>query len=209
MKAFRVLCVSLLAALSIVVVGAGPSWACSCVGGDAAEFVGRATVVVSGTVTDAVPPEGAMTSSLDPTTYAVDVDQVFKGEAGQTLQVLSPVSGASCGLEGIEPGRRYVVFASHQSMEGNDAEHLWANLCGGTAPATPSFVADVERVTGPGAAPATAEAAGTAYASALQLAADEDPDEPRLAGLAGPLGVVAGLSLVLLTVPLWVRLLRR
>lgn len=203
MSAFRVLCASLFAALSIVVVGAGPSFACSCVGGDAAEYAGRATVVVSGTVTDVVPPASAKEmSSLDPATYVLDVDQVFKGKSGTTLEVLSPNSGASCGLENVVPGRRYVVFASHQSMEGADADHLWANLCGGTGPATPELLAAVEEATGP---PTTA-----AYRSELAVtfdeATDEQPaDDDVLADWALPIGLVAGGSLVLLTAALWVR----
>lgn len=209
MRAFRVLCASLFAALSIVVVGAGPSFACSCVSGDAAEYAGRATVVVSGTVTDVVPPpKAAMMSSLDPATYVVAVDQVFKGEAPATLEVLSPNSGASCGLEGIEPGRRYVVFASHQSMEGHDADHLWANLCGGTGPATPKLLAAVEGATGP----------PSAYQSTLAVTFDEPSDAPSddqpgeddwLADWALPVGLVAGGALVLLTLGLWIRQVAR
>jgi hypothetical protein len=201
MRAFRVLCAALFAALSIVVVGAGPSFACSCVSGDAAEHAGRATVVVSGTVTDVdPPPKGAMMSSTDPATYTVDVDQVFKGEAGSTLEVLSPVSGASCGLEGVEPGRRYVVFASHESMEGADADHLWANLCGGTGPATPKLLAAVEEATGP----------PSAYRSTLAVTFDEPTDDQPadddfLADWALPIGLAAGGALVLLTVALWIR----
>ena len=205
MRAFRVLCASLFAALSIVVVGAGPSFACSCVSGDAAEHAGRATVVVSGTVTDVVPPpKAAMMSSMDPATYVVAVDQVFKGDTGQTLEVLSPVSGASCGLEGIEPGRRYVVFASHQSMEGRDADHLWANLCGGTGPATPKLLAAVEEATGP----------PTAYQSTLAVTFDEPTDDQPgeddwLADWALPVGLVAGGALALLTLALWIRQVSR
>jgi len=203
MRAFRVLFAAVVAALSIVVVGAGPSFACSCVAGDAAEHAGRATVVVSGTVTDVVPPpKQKVMSSMDPATYVVDVDQVFKGEAGQTLEVLSPNGGASCGLEGVEPGRRYVLFASHQSMEGKDSDHLWANLCGGTGPATPKLLAEVEEATG---APTT-----VAYRSELQVAFDEPTDDQAadddvLAEWALPIGLVAGGSLVLLTAVLWVR----
>lgn len=204
MRAFRVLCASLFAALSIVVVGAGPSFACSCVADDAAGHVEGATVVVSGTVTDVVPPPSTkVMSSLDPATYVVDVDQVFKGQADQTVEVLSPNSGASCGLENVEPGRRYVVFASHQSMEGADTDHLWANLCGGTGPATPELLAAVEDVTGP---PTTA----AAYQSELEVTFDEPTDEQPaeddvLAAWALPIGLVAGGSLVLLTAALWVR----
>lgn len=203
MRVPRVLCASLFAALSIVVVGAGPSFACSCVTAEAAAHVGGATVVVSGTVTDVVPPRSTkVMSSMDPATYIVEVDQVFKGQAGPTVEVLSPNSGASCGLENVAPGRRYVVFASHQSMEGTDTDHLWANLCGGTGPATPELLAAVEEATGP---PTTA-----AYESELAVTFDEPTDEQPadddvLADWALPIGLVAGGSLVLLTAALWVR----
>lgn len=203
MRVPRVLCASLFAALSIVVVGAGPSFACSCVTAEAAAHVGGATVVVSGTVTDVVPPRSTkVMSSMDPATYIVEVDQVFKGQAGPTVEVLSPNSGASCGLENVVPGRRYVVFASHQSMEGTDTDHLWANLCGGTGPATPELLAAVEEATGP---PTTA-----AYESELAVTFDEPTDEQPadddvLADWALPIGLVAGGSLVLLTAALWVR----
>lgn len=203
MRVARMLCAALFAALSIVVVGAGPSFACSCVMADAAAHVDGATVVVSGTVTDVVPPPSTKEmSSLDPATYVVDVDQVFKGQAGPTVEVLSPNSGASCGLENVVPGRRYVVFASHQSMEGADADHLWANLCGGTSPATPELLAEIEATTGP---PTTA-----AYRSELAVTFDETTDDQPadddvLADWALPIGLVAGGSLVLLTAALWVR----
>ena len=112
---------------------------------DTATHVKRADVVVTGTVTDVV-----SLSSQRATGYVVDVDRVFKGEAGSTLEVLSEGSGASCGLENVKPGRRYVMFAGHQTIEGNDSERLWANLCGGTGPATPKLVAAVESATGTG-----------------------------------------------------------
>jgi hypothetical protein len=203
MRALRALFAAVLVALSLLVVGAAPSFACSCVMSDAAGHVDGAGVVVSGTVTDVVPPpERAVMSSMDPATYVVDVDQVFKGEAGPTVEVLSPNSGASCGLENVKAGRRYVVFASHQSMQGNDPDRLWANLCGGTGPATPRLLAAVEEVTG---APTTA-----AYGSELTVTFDEPTDEQPseddwLAGWALPIGLAAGGSLVLLTAALWVR----
>jgi hypothetical protein len=207
MRALRVLFAGVVAALSIVVVGAAPSFACSCAGGGAADFVGRAGVVVSGTVTDVLAPsERRVMSSMDPATYVVDVDQVFKGESGSTLEVLSPNSGASCGLEDVEPGGRYVVFASHQSMEGHDPEHLWANLCGGTGPATPKLLAAVEDVTGPPATGAVTTAYGSELTISFDAATDQQPsDDDWLAGWALPIGLVAGGSLVLLTGALWVR----
>jgi hypothetical protein len=208
MRALRVLFAAVVAALSIVVVGAGPSFACSCVSGDVADFAGRATDVVSGTVTDVVPPPSQKRmSSLDPATYVVKVDRVFKGEAGPTIEVLSPNSGASCGLEHVEPGRRYVVFASHQSMQGKDSDHLWANLCGGTGPATPELVAAVEEATGDGTVPASDEPTGTAYESDLTITMDDAQPaaDDVLADWALPIGLAAGASLLLLTGALWVR----
>lgn len=211
MRSVRTFCAALFAALSIVVFGAGPSFACSCVSRDAAAFVDSAEVVVSGTVIEVVPPPSkAVMSSMDPATYHLTVDTVYKGDVGTDLLVLSPNSGASCGLENIEPGRRYVVFASHQSMQGRDADNLWADLCGGTAPASPAFVSAVETAAGGGAPPSVVQANGAAYESDLTVAMDDndDGDGDDLAGWAWPLGLVAGASLVLLTGALWVRYLR-
>jgi hypothetical protein len=188
MKAFRTLCAALVTAVSLVVVGAGPSWACSCAVVDTAGHVSGADVVLLGTLTEA-----------DPGTYHVDVARVLKGTSGPQAQIRSADNGASCGLEGMEPGRRYVFFAVHGGGEGASSDALWANLCGGTGPATGSLVAEVEKLT-----------EGTAYTSDVQMTLDDEtPRDLWLTDLAWPLAVVAGASLLLLTVPLWVRLLRR
>jgi hypothetical protein len=211
MKAFRTLGAALVAALSLVVVGAGPSWACSCAVVDTAGHVSGADVVLVGTLTEVdPPPKRAVMSSTDPASFHVDVERVLKGTSGPQAQIRSANSGASCGLEGMEPGRRYVFFAVYGGGEGGPPDALWANLCGGTGRATASLVAEVEKLTGAGAAPGSAEAEGAAYTSDLQLAVDEEePQDLWLTDYAWPLGVVAGASLLLLTVPLWVRLLRR
>lgn len=204
MRALRALCAALVAALSIVVVGAGPSFACSCATADTAQHVDWADVVVAGTVVDVVPPrQKPIMSSMDPVTYVVDVDRVFRGEAGSRVEVLSPSSGASCGLENVEVGRRYVVFAAHQSVEGKDAEHLWASLCGGTDRARPDLVTAVELVTGEGVPPAPDS---DADGSDLGLTFDPPAEPPLGAGWAWPLALVAGGGLVLLTGALWLRL---
>lgn len=181
---------ALVGALWLVVVTAAPSSACSCAGADTAGYVDRADVVLVGVVTDRQgPPLRPVMSSGDPATYTVEVDRVFKGEARPTTYVLSADSGASCGLEGIEEGGRYVVFADRSGDE------LWASLCGGTAAADPALVAEVEAVTGP--------------------ALDPDPDaEPTVrptvgAGLAVPVAAASGLALLLLGGVLWLRLLLR
>ena len=80
-------------------------------------------------------------------TYRFAVGEVFRGRAATTTWVRSAASGASCGLEGLEPGREYVVFAQARG------DALWAGLCDGTAEATGDLVAGVEQVSGTGRPP--------------------------------------------------------
>ena len=77
---------------------------------------------------------------------------MFKGSASQTQSVLSPVSGASCGLEitGIPPGApegRFVVFAN-DTVEGDEWNYpggnLIAHLCGGTRSADEPLALSVD-----------------------------------------------------------------
>lgn len=190
MRLLRVLLAALTGAVALVVLPAAPSSACSCVQGTPQEYVDSADVVVLGTVTDRQgPPLRPVMSSGDPATYTVQVEQVFKGDVPPTAYVLSADSGASCGLEGVEEGGRYVVFADRSGGE------LWASLCGGTAPADPRLLDEVVAASGPPQAP--------------------DPRaEPTIrptagAGLALPVAVAGGLALVLLAGALWARLLLR
>lgn len=190
MRLLRVLLAALAGAVALVVLPAAPSFACSCAAASTAEQVERADVVMLGTVTDRQgPPLRPVMSSGDPATYTIEVEQVFKGEVPPTASVLSADSGASCGLEGVEEGSRYVVFADRSGGE------LWAGLCGGTAAAGAAFVADVQTAAGPPGPP--------------------DPDaeptvRPAVGGeLALPVAAAAGIGLVLLAGLLWLRLLLR
>ena len=179
----RILFAALVAGAGLVLLTPTQAYACSCVGGDAEQFTEWADVVFTGTAVDyAPPPEQPMMSSSDPATYTFDVDTVFKGSAAPTTQVRSAWSGASCGLENIEVGTEYVVFAAPQSSRGRGNGELWANLCGGTARASQNYVADVEAVTGPGeppepavaepaaAEPAAAEETGRSTATTIAIA---------------------------------------
>jgi hypothetical protein len=111
------------------------------------DLVARADVVLRGTLE--APPSGprVLRRSDDPVTYRFAVAEVFRGAAPTTTLVSSAASGASCGLEGLEPGREYVVFAQVRG------DALEAGLCGGTASAGSGLVADVEQLTGPGQPP--------------------------------------------------------
>lgn len=215
MRTLRLLLGSLLAgvlgALSLVVLTASPSFACSCAAAGTAQYVDGASVVLTGTVTDTEPPpKRPVMSSGDPVTYTVDVEEWFKGERSDPVEVLSAMDGASCGLEGVRAGQRYVVFAS----ESRDGE-LWASLCGGTAPWSADLEADVVAATGPGAPSAddtddTADPPGVVTAG-VETAESPEADPPAAKGgfIAVPVAIAAGAGLVLLAGLLWMRLLLR
>lgn len=148
LRLLRAALVTLVAATVLVVLPSGPASACSCVGGDARDFVDWADLVVAGTVADRDVSGGFLGRGGDTATYTVEVDRVYEGDATQTMEISSSAGGASCGLEYVEEGGRYVVFADRR----RDGEH-WASLCGGTAPASDRLVAQVEQLLGPGDAP--------------------------------------------------------
>ncbi len=139
----------LVSGASLVTWGAGPALACSCAYQHMPEFVDGADEIFAGTLTGTSgPPERGVVSSTDPITYAVEVDAVYRGDVGSVAYFESAMSGASCGLEGMEVDRRYLVFVS------TDGSERAATSCGGTAPATPGRVDAIERLTGAPAEPA-------------------------------------------------------
>ena len=143
MNPVRVLLAALLGVAAVAVVGP-PAHACSCAEVGVPAHVRSADVVLLATVTRIEePPLRRIMSSGDPRTYHLDVDTVFEGRAAG--EVRSAMSGASCGLEGIVEGDRYLIFAEDRDQDG-----LWAGLCGGTSPVTPALVRRVVAVTGPG-----------------------------------------------------------
>lgn len=85
----------------------------------------------------AAPPQRAVMSSADPATWTFEVSEVYKGEAARTQEVVSEVSGASCGLE-IPHRGEFLVFAElEHPMDSPTGQYvgdgqLYAGLCGGT-----------------------------------------------------------------------------
>lgn len=101
--------------------------ACSCAIGTAEEYAGYADLVAKGTVVGVEVPENPA-SSADDATYTLELTEVWKGEPTPTIAVLSAISGASCGIEGIAEGMTITVFARRD-------EGAWhTNLCSGTGP---------------------------------------------------------------------------
>jgi hypothetical protein len=181
----RLLLAALLGAAGLVLFTPAAAHACSCVGGDVAAYADRADVVFTGTLVEVTPPPARLSwSSGDPATYSFDVERVHQGDIGPSTEVRSAVSGASCGLEGMQTGSRYVVFATLD-------DGLWANLCGGTDLVRPGVVRRLERAVGPARAPASDP-------PALVVGSVGSPGPPgppglALAGAGGLLATVAGL----------------
>jgi hypothetical protein len=157
MKRWRVPVSALLATMVagcglVLLVPAPPASACSCVAGGPADYADWADAVFLGTLIDPPvdpPADAPAPASSDPAVYTFEVETVFEGEVGATAAVESARFGASCGLEGLRVGARYLMF----TQVGRRADELSATLCGGSQLAKPGLVRRVEALTGSGTAP--------------------------------------------------------
>ena len=183
-----------------VVLGASPAQACSCAGGTTAEFTERADAVFTGRLVSRDVPRELRTSA-DPALHVFAVDAVAKGAVSERQEVLSPASGASCGLELTGEGT-VVVFATRTAdpyinASGPELEddQYYAYLCDGSAPLT----AELEAELGPlqPAAPATEAATPVEPRAAATTAPDRDGPTPALLVLAGG-AVLLGAGALLL-----------
>lgn len=114
-----------------VVVTATAASACSCAFSEPEELVAMADVIVTGTVSDI--DGSGWASGTDPVWYTLDVDEVFQGEATATMVFSSAADGASCGLENVRAGTRYVVFLTDGSSQlPHVSDGLTSSLCSGT-----------------------------------------------------------------------------
>jgi hypothetical protein len=188
---------TVLAGLLLVLagwVGAAPASACSCVGGTTEEFFARADAVFTGTLLRRDPPErnGRLGSSTDPALHVFAVDRALKGTVRDEQGVLSPDSGASCGLE-LSGSGPFVVFAGRSTDLGGMSfatladDQYAAYLCGGTAPLTPGLEAELQAL-----APATDPVPAAAPSPVGTTAAEAGPGllVPAIVG-AGGLAVLA------------------
>lgn len=186
---------------ALVVLGASPAQACSCAGGTTAEFTERADAVFTGRLVSREEPRELRTSA-DPALHVFSVDAVAKGAVSERQEVLSPVSGASCGLE-LRGDGPVVVFATrtadpHLSASGPELEddQYYAYLCDGSAPLTPELAAEL----GPlqPAAPATVPVTPVEPRAAAATAPDRDGPAPALLVLGGGAVLLGAGALVLL-----------
>jgi hypothetical protein len=139
----------LLAVLVLLLAGwlaPHPAAACSCTGGTTAEHASRADAVFVGRLLSR--DVAGDSSSTDPALHVFAVETVWKGSAHAEQGVVSASSGASCGLE-LSGNGPFLVFATRPA--GASDGPLSADLCGGTAPWTPSLQAELASLAATGA----------------------------------------------------------
>jgi hypothetical protein len=193
--AVTLLLTALVATAGLLV--ATPASACSCVGGTTQEFLDRADAVFTGRLLSREEPRDLFASSADPAVHLFAVDVVVKGEVREPQEVLSPVSGATCGLE-IAGAGPFVVFATRSTELGYEQfttledDQYAAFLCGGTAPLTPALEAELRSLAGPLPSPSA-----TPLASPAPRAAETPTDGPSL--LVPAVAGIGGLALTLVT----------
>ncbi|WP_341924473.1 hypothetical protein [Nocardioides psychrotolerans] len=184
-RALTSLLVALLAAVlalaGLVLVGA-PAQACSCAMEGPRGAIDRADAVFAAAVLDRSVDGRGLAS------YDVRVQRVYKGEPVGDVVVTSSASGASCGLEGVSPGRTqlFLVTGSGSAYAGN--------LCLGFGVSE----GDARRLLGP-PAESTAAVAPTPPGAVtdgggIGVRVDDDPRWPWVLG--------GGLGLVLLVLAL-------
>ena len=149
---------------------AEPAWACSCESRSDEAAIAHADAAFSGTLVE-TSITGDVVGSDHPERFVFDVRDVFKGEVRATQTVVTPVDGASCGLEISGPGLHLVfAFDSSQMTSGARAGELYSDLCSGTRPLaggglavdvapTPPIAAGNAPETSPPVTPAVLEAA--------------------------------------------------
>lgn len=175
-KSARLLLASAVLGAGILAVPAAPTaCACSCAPLTTAEAVQRADLVVHVTI-DTVP---ASNTSAAEVTYTGRVVSTYKGDAGSHINVVSAASGASCGLERIEKGKDYLLYAR------GDSSRWTASLCDGTTAWSEARGAEVAKITGEPKKPANAAPTPASSKSTLQHAV------PVLVGVALLLGFIA------------------
>ena len=182
---------------AVAVTLAPTASACSCVPQTTAQYLERADAVFSARLLSREEPSGGVLSSADPALHVFAVDTVFKGTAHAEQGVLSPLSGATCGLELVGDGP-FVVFATGSPDLGGTpfaalaGDQYASLLCDGTAPATAELVAELRAL-----APAAPDAAGAPLPGrAGTTAPGGGPWVPAVAGAGALVLLAVGAVLV-------------
>lgn len=108
----------IILAAAFVVLLPRPAIGCSCAMPDLDRLAAESPAAFVGTLVSKVPDpqEGPFRSTANPATYTFEVEQWVKGDLGEMVEVRSPESGASCGLE-VPIGWRAGLFLYLESGE--------------------------------------------------------------------------------------------
>lgn len=189
----------LLVAAGLVV--AAPASACSCAPQTTQQYFERADAVFTARLVSREEPRGTVTSSADPAVHVFAVDAVFKGTAAAEQEVLSPVSGATCGLELTGDGP-FVVFATRSTDLGGDhfatlADDQYASLlCDGSAPATPALDAELRTLSTPGPPSPRGTTTGPTTEQDLDAASPATADPGPLLAVVGTVALLGVAALL-------------
>ena len=184
----RLLLALALACSGLALAGTAAQAACTCAPDASLRSQARdADVVFSGVQLE-------QDSGRKRDTYTLDVERIYQGRVDDTPVDVVSSARNTCGLGRLKVDRAYLVFASEAS-----AARLESAKCTGTGRATPAYVADVERLLGPGTTipkppPPSQEPPAPEY---TRLQDAEPPEFTRLAAPGGALVLVGLLGLVL------------
>jgi hypothetical protein len=166
----------------VTVIGSGTAYACSCLQQPLAAQVASADVAFTGTPTMSDIPQNP-TSSAQTARWTFTVDEVHKGTVTRTVDVVSALGSASCGIE-FALDRSYLVIGLL------DGAAISTNLCDGTV-AVDQLPAGALTSLGDGTAPVADQQTAPAQENAA-------PAEPSGDSGAGPVIAVAfGVVLIL------------
>lgn len=185
-----------------IALAPGAAYACSCAEASAQEHFDHATVVATArlTETDATQDTGAREAAAM-VSYTFEVEELLKGEAPRTLEVLSAASGAACGLERMTVDQDYLLFARVASEQDPT---LLASLCDGTAPVPTPRLDEVRQV-------AADSGVQAQLLPETTTPAGDDPDDPGTpadpdsdeGGSAPPVPLVLGGVVLVLGLMAW------
>lgn len=160
-----------------------PAQACTCAPDASVRSQARdADVVFSGVLID-------QAASRKRDTYTLDVDRIYQGRVEGTPVAVVSSARSTCGLGRLKAERAYIVFADSTSAR------LESQKCTGTGRATRAYVADIERVLGPGTAIPKPPPSGQDPPKP-EYTRVEDAAPPEFTRLAAPGGAVVLLGLL-------------
>lgn len=153
LKAWMLVLAMVAGTVGISWLGAPRAAACSCVATTTAEQAARAELVAVGTVAKSSVPPGTVVYGSDPITLTVELESLWKGTAERTVEVQTPGGSASCGLDGLAPGMRIILFAGHTDLIGGPVDGWSSLLCDGTGQFTQATADDLTAAIGEPTAP--------------------------------------------------------